>query len=421
VTTRFSAYLSIYNDWDILGHALHSIAPRIDELVIVDGAYRWMVPFLKAIGVNPERSDNRVFEVIANVDVPVKVVCGLWDDEIAKRMAGYNACSHRYVYRIDADEVLTFRDADLDAFLMGRRATAAMEMPLFVAPGWFRAGSKDAPIEQQGLLFDREQISAEEHLRYLWLVLGKQGLPLTSRDLPVLFEQPIAFNTHLTAWRTPATAITRAAFYKLNYFRNYGFPWLLDTNNAPVTDIVQFCERIDPVAFRAALLFSEIVVNPISLHGGMLRHKPLSPNEKVKLAPLFDMFLDELARLNVELGRKPHPFVANEIIHLDLSTRAAIDALVEQGHIFLDFSDEICAATARLRLLFTAEPWEAIMECSCVIQGKRLVITVVDACATLVDTGGEGGPLLSNVLRRSIEIQVWTSSKKLLLQLCCRH
>jgi tetratricopeptide (TPR) repeat protein len=44
--TKFSAYLSVYNDWDILEPALRSIRPFVDELVVVDGGYRWMAEFL---------------------------------------------------------------------------------------------------------------------------------------------------------------------------------------------------------------------------------------------------------------------------------------------------------------------------------------------------------------------------------------
>jgi hypothetical protein len=38
MASKFSAYLSIYNDWDILPSALRSVASYLDELVVVDGA-----------------------------------------------------------------------------------------------------------------------------------------------------------------------------------------------------------------------------------------------------------------------------------------------------------------------------------------------------------------------------------------------
>jgi hypothetical protein len=410
VTRRFSAYLSIYNDWEILGLTLPSIAPWIDELVIVDGAYRWMVPFLQAIGVDPERSDPRVLQATADLNIPVKVVNGLWDDEIAKRTAGYNACAHRYIFRLDADEYITFHDAELDAFLAGGHAAAAMEMPLFVAPGWFRAQSMNAPIERQGLLFDGKKISAQAHLRYLWLVLGKQDLPATNDNLPMPFERPIAFNAHLSTWRTPATSITRAMFYQLNYFRHHGFSWMTDAHDAPVTDIGAFCGRIDPMAFRMALLCCNLVVNQVALDGAVLRRSPLSRPDEAALEPRFDAFLESLARLNMQLCSRPHPFVASEKIHLDLSTRAATDALVKQGCISLTFSDEVCAATAGLRVLSACEPWEAMMESDCAVHGNRVTIAIAEPCQ-----------VAGRILRRSLELQVRTSSMQPLQTFCCER
>ena len=34
-----SGYLAVYNEWDALAPSLASLAPWLDELVVVDGAY----------------------------------------------------------------------------------------------------------------------------------------------------------------------------------------------------------------------------------------------------------------------------------------------------------------------------------------------------------------------------------------------
>jgi hypothetical protein len=102
-----SGYLSIYNDWDILEHALRSVVPYIDELVVVDGGYRWMSAYLTAIGRDLERSVDRVYDIVGSFPVPTKVVSGPWDDEPQKRIAGYDACSCEFVLRFDADDVGT--------------------------------------------------------------------------------------------------------------------------------------------------------------------------------------------------------------------------------------------------------------------------------------------------------------------------
>ena len=122
--TKFSAYLSIYNDWDILPHALASIKDHIDELIVVDGAYEWMDSYLRALGKDPMRSDQRVYESLEKSGIDFKIISRSWKNEIEKRMAGYDACSNRYVYRVDADEIMFFYDGAIESFLETDKAVA---------------------------------------------------------------------------------------------------------------------------------------------------------------------------------------------------------------------------------------------------------------------------------------------------------
>ncbi len=99
-----TAYLSIYDDWDFMGPMLRSIAPYVDDLVVVDGAYAWLADHLSRNGDDPLRSDARVYDALEDSKIPYKVITKLWANEIEKRVAGYAACEGRYVLRIDADE-----------------------------------------------------------------------------------------------------------------------------------------------------------------------------------------------------------------------------------------------------------------------------------------------------------------------------
>src|SRR5260221_12510328 len=96
-----SAYLTVYNDFDILPHTLRAIAPYIDELIVVDGAYQWMVPYLEITGANPLKSNDQVYEALDASGIKYRVNCAIWRDETEKRMVGYTACDNRYVFRID--------------------------------------------------------------------------------------------------------------------------------------------------------------------------------------------------------------------------------------------------------------------------------------------------------------------------------
>jgi len=231
---KFSAYLSIYNDWNILPIALRSIADRIDELVVVDGGYEWMLPFLQATGRNPEKSDRRVYDAIASCGVRTRFISRIWKNELEKRMAGYAACQNRYVYRVDADEIMFFDDIALERFLSAGGAVAEMDMPMMIAPGWM-ASTK--PIARQGLLFDRQRIETDIHLNYLWLDLRADTLPRAAERPSEVFSEPIAFNAHLSEWRHWETAINRAAFYALNNMRGRGVPWLTEFRNKPLSSV----------------------------------------------------------------------------------------------------------------------------------------------------------------------------------------
>ena len=115
MVTKSSAYLSIYNDWDILPSALRSIASHVDELVVVDGAYEWMVPYLTMQGLDPTRSDPRVYAALEASGIPFRVISHTWKHEPEKRLAGYEAFTHDFIYRVDADEIMFFDEPALEA------------------------------------------------------------------------------------------------------------------------------------------------------------------------------------------------------------------------------------------------------------------------------------------------------------------
>ncbi len=116
IRPKISAYLSIYNDADILDIALKSVFGYVDELIVVDGAYEWMAPFLRSTGRNPLKSDDIIYQKIQASGIPYKVINKIWKNEVEKRIAGFEATSLQYVMRIDADEVLMFDDAALNGY-----------------------------------------------------------------------------------------------------------------------------------------------------------------------------------------------------------------------------------------------------------------------------------------------------------------
>jgi len=371
----FSAYLSIFNDWDILPDALRSIAPYIDEIVVVDGAYDWLQPYFKPLGVNPRESDPRVRAALEACGVPVRFINGVWKSEVEKRMVGYEACAGRFVFRIDADEILHFHDEQLELMLESGAPVAAMEMPVAAAPAFILASDTTTPIERQCLLFDKRRISTAAHLRYLWLVLGTDQLPQTDDDLPPVYPEPIAFNSHLTAWRTPATSVFRAAFYTLNYARAYGVPWTAPVRGEAVKDIsVLFDELVTPAIYRDVLFTGPLVVGEAEPSGKMLRRAPFGTGANPRIATLHERFLDTLAELNRETAADGRHFINGEYVLMDLTTDAAAEALTTGSTLTFDIPKQPAAVTAKIFYQLTEAPWEQLQYVPTRIAGNRLIL-----------------------------------------------
>ena len=368
--TKLSAYLSIYNDWDILEPALRSIKPFVDELVVVDGGYKWMSGFLDATGRDPERSDPRVYQALETAGIPFRVISRVWENEIEKRLAGYMACKHRFIYRVDADEILHF-DENLEAFLRAGGAVAGTEIPLYLAPGSIIGRKNDPELERLCFLFDSKRVSAEAHLTYLWLILATEQLPNVT-DRPPVFPAPVAFTAHLSLWRTPLTSINRATFYALTHIRAKGAPWA-ELGDGPLPDLSPLFERVPPKAFLDSLLSSINTLGcPLVGNNFMLKPSPLEKADEAELSPIYDQFMEGLARSN-EVFASEGRYIIDEL-KLDMSSDAALRPLLGNSDLTLQFSSNLADAEVYLDCILPAEPWALRKPVEFTIEKNRLVL-----------------------------------------------
>lgn len=395
--SKLSAYISIFNDWDILPAVLTSIRPYIDELVIVDGAYRWMIPFFEAIGTNLIRSADPLYDHLADAGIPYRVLSGVWENEFTKRMAGYDACSHRYRFRFDADEVYFLNEANLEKFLQTDFAVGVTQNRLYVAPGWFVPSDPIWPV-----LFDAEQVTADNHLNYLWLndktplwLIGQAPPP--APDMPPIYPDPVSFSAHLTHWRTPTTSINRAAYYGLNWIAHNGAPWFGDLAGKPLDDLTPFFRRVAPQIYLDHLRNNDAVVCHLDLKGYPLAPSPLSAADEASIAPLFDSFLHGQAVMNAEFAERGRYALGHA--RVDMSSDAAAQAISHAGVVTLQASEALSAAGALLHYLLPAEPWEIRREAATEIDGNRIRIAL---------SAGDGGEPAS--LRKVLTFQASAAS-----------
>jgi hypothetical protein len=400
---KFSAYLSIYNDWDILPVALRSIASHVDELVVVDGAYEWMTPYLNMLGVDPARSDPRVYAALEASGIPFRVISQAWKNEPEKRQAGYEACAHDYIYRVDADEVMFFDDTVLESALSEGLAVGEMSMPNYVVPGWIACANDLSRIERQCFFFDRRQVSSQSHLNYLWLILTADKLPLAGNKTLPIYPRPLAFNAHLTAWRTPRTGVNRASFYMLNWMRQHGVPWLPELRDKPLADLRALFDIVSPTAFLSSLSRGRIAFGMIEARGSRtFAPSPLGTDQEAHFIDVFQIFLASLAAKNRQAAAEAQPFLTPLPTLLDLSTPDARRIVAPAGMVSLRFSEPLISAKAHLLTYATDGIGNEERDLPVTLNGADLNIELPEPTSHDL-----------SVLRKCLEFYVWPKSSAL--------
>jgi hypothetical protein len=259
-----SAYMISHCDDDFLEQAIASVIERVDELVFVDGAYRWVAPLLARSGMDPERSGQKTHDILASFGSKIRYFQGLWDDELHKRSFGYSQCQGDMIIRIDSDEIFDFDDNAYEAFLRSDHGVGEMEFPLLLTPHSQRLQSGLRATPRQCAVFKSSYFhSPLDHCAWLWLVLTPEERErLGAVEQRCLYPEPVIRTAHLTALRTPRTAVNRARFYTLQYFRSTGeFDWTYDQTavNQPEDKIPQIFNLMSADEYSSYLEGHEIV------------------------------------------------------------------------------------------------------------------------------------------------------------------
>lgn len=397
MTRKFSAYLSIYNDWDILPESLQSVASYVDELVVVDGAYEWMVPYLTMLGIDPIRSDRRVYDILNASGIPFRVISKTWKNEVEKRRSGYEACTHDYIYRVDADEVLFFNEKVLEKALFDGLAVGEMQMPNLVAPGWISRARNLPDIECQCFLFDRRRVSPEIHLNYLWLILTADQLPQVGQKPFPVYPMPLAFNAHLTGWRTPRTGVNRASFYTLNWMRKNGVPWLESLRDRPLTNVQSLFDALPPTAFFSSLSRGRIAFGMIeSAANRVFTPNPLDAAQESTYLKIYENFMTSLVEMNQQTVSREQPFLTCLPTLLDLTTEASRKVVAPNATVTIRMSAPLNAAKATLLTYTTKEPFNQERDLSVQLNGNNFTVV-------LPAIEPDDGPML----RQCLEFHVW--------------
>jgi hypothetical protein len=356
-----------------------------------------MSSYLTAVGLDPARSLDRVYDIIAGAGIPTRVILGPWDNEAQKRVAGYAACTHDYVLRFDADEVCFFDDTVLDKYFSSRRAIAQAGLSPYFTPDWMLGVEDDPPrVPRLGVLFDRRKVPPEEHLRHLWLVPQEAVPPVAhkKRD-PSLFGDAIAFFAHLSGWRTIEGSRQRAAYYIFQYARSHGLPgWQPAVTFRAVPDSADVVDQVNAELIQELLVSSDPVSSYGNRLGGPVIASPIGDQQEQLLVPLYQRFLDSHTQLHQSLSHDALAFVGGQLMLFEITAPESLAALGHDRAVMFQVENaNLRGAWSTVTYLLTEEPWESEVSATVEIDGNRLRLALPS-----------GGDVPANYVRRVLRV-----------------
>ncbi len=324
---KIKAYLQTFNDYELLLDSLNSIYGLVDELVVVDGCYAWLADYYSSIGLNPERSSDKVYDAIEQSKIPYKVISGVWQTQIEKRIAGFESCEADYVIRFDSDEILTIDEKSLDRFFESNKSVAGMTMPTYITPN-IVVTSSDGSYPIQNFIFKKSEISARDHLEYMWLVLtaDKIGGKFSEENI---FSEPVAYNSHLTSWRSIKTSVNRATYYNTNWMRKNGFPFIKEFKGISFTssDFERFFNYVGFSNYQNMLLTDRVSIGCSEILDGAILKKIETTNPK--LEEIYKRYLDSYS---ISLPKKHNYIIFNDKeLYFDLTKETALEKFFING------------------------------------------------------------------------------------------
>jgi len=205
MTTKISCYISLYNDFYLLHYTIPQLIDFVDEIVIVDGPYQWCIDSFKQAGVHYEANPPEIWELMDQYPDKIKYTYQVFQDEYEKRIYGYNQCTYNMILLIDSDELLYLPKNELTLYLKSNQPVGSC--PIINMCNFGYLFTKD--VVRKNIFFNRNVISAEDHIDYLWLVGVKQKSP--NHNYVYHIQSSLIY--HLSLFRTKESLVTKYIFY----------------------------------------------------------------------------------------------------------------------------------------------------------------------------------------------------------------
>lgn len=221
---KISALICVDQDVEYLALVVEQVHAFVDEIIIVDGPYRWIIEAYRNLPFDySARTPNVLFRgkpLIA--DAKVKYIHREWVNEQEKRAFGYESCTSDLVLVIDSDELIEFDLQNLEYFIYSADTIARIDM-YSLARSHTRAeypvhmlqeiiANPDSPHTCMRL-FRRNAVSATEHLPYLQIFNLPPAPPFPPINPDIVHNAPIGTVYHLSIMRTGESNFSKYRFY----------------------------------------------------------------------------------------------------------------------------------------------------------------------------------------------------------------
>lgn len=227
---KLSVLICAYRDTQFLGLVLEQIYDRAHEIVIVDGPYEWALEYYSGFPIDlAEPMDDIMFRgrPLRSLE-KVRYHHGIWRDELEKRRFGYERCTGDLVLVLDSDELVMLDENALDGFWKSASTVAEFESYGLARTGiqidWSvserDAALRNAPVRSRRL-FKRADVTPEEHLSYLILVVPN---PRPEPGRAMVYSRSFGTAYNLVVMRTRRAHFYKFAFYAALYHTTHGIP-----------------------------------------------------------------------------------------------------------------------------------------------------------------------------------------------------
>jgi hypothetical protein len=209
-----AALINYFNDEDMLRWQLDGgFLEHYDRIYIWDGPYDYLEQ-QPLFSFSEVRLDQTELGDRLLADPRVIYHHARWSNEQDKRISAYQAIQEDVIVLHDTDEFPRINRTKLREFWLAKGAIASLQLENLYTGGVagmseHYPGESPDMLPRKWVVFKRGQISAEDHIDYLWLV-GVEQKPM---DPSLLHEAPLCHAYHLTGCRNLLGQTNKIAFY----------------------------------------------------------------------------------------------------------------------------------------------------------------------------------------------------------------